>query len=156
MSRRRIAKKRSITLDPIYGDIKIAKFINILMLRGQKTTAENILYKSLAKASKKSSIDCLELFHKALENVRPLVEVRSRRVGGATYQVPVDVNESRSWVLGMRFIIQSARKKTGSDMASRLSIELMDAYNKKGDAIKLKEEKHKTAEANRAFSQFRW
>lgn len=156
MSRRRVVKKRSIELDPVYNNAKIAKFINILMYDGKKSVAEKILYNSMDFVAKKLDVECIEMFNKALENSRPLVEVRSRRIGGATYQIPIDVTEERSWVLGMRFIVHSARKKQGKKMIDCLIEEFMDAYNNKGSAVKLKEEKHKTAEANRAFSQFRW
>ena len=134
----------------------ITKFINTLMLEGKKSTAEAIMYGALEQASEKLKAEPMAIFEKAMENVRPLVEVRSRRVGGATYQVPVEVAPARAQALAIRWIISYARSKKGMPMAERLARELMDAYNNEGSAVKKREDTHKMAEANRAFAHYRW
>ncbi len=173
MPRRREVPKREILPDPKHHSELLAKFINVLMISGKKSTAETIIYGALdvlnerIKKSKKSDEDSgeqgstgtttvLNLFEKALDNVRPSVEVRSRRVGGATYQVPVEVRTDRSVALGMRWIVQAARSRGEKGMMLRLAGELMDAFESKGSAVKKREDTHKMAKANQAFAHFRW
>ena len=157
MSRRREVPKREILPDPKYGDIQLAKFINTLMMHGKKSVAENIIYDALDELSKNSSSkDGLSVLNKALENVRPQVEVKSRRVGGATYQVPVEVKASRQNTLAMRWLIDSARKRNEKSMMRKLAGEIQDASENKGAAMKKREDTLKMAEANKAFSHFRW
>ena len=157
MPRRREVSKREIFLDPKYGDIQLAKFINALMMHGKKSVAENIIYEALDELSKNSSSkDGLSVLNKALENVRPQVEVKSRRVGGATYQVPVEVKASRQNTLAMRWLIDSARKRNEKSMMRKLAGEIQDASENKGAAMKKREDTLKMAEANKAFSHFRW
>ncbi len=156
MPRRREVPKREILPDPKFGDQQIAKFVNMIMRNGKKSTAEKILYNALDSVSQKSHIDSVELMEKALENVRPMVEVKSRRVGGATYQVPVEVRPLRRNALAMRCLIEAARKRSEKSMAARLAGELMDAAEQKGSAVKKKEDTHRMAEANKAFSHYRW
>ncbi|NCN26821.1 30S ribosomal protein S7 [bacterium] len=156
MARRRVAEKRKIIPDPKYHDKVVAKFINDLMLSGKKSTAERIIYGAFDIISKKLSDDPLKVFKKALNNVKPAVEVRSRRVGGATYQVPVEVRPDRRQTLASRWIITQARARSGRNMTDRLANELLDASENKGGAIKKREDVHKMAEANKAFSHFRW
>ena len=156
MARRRRAEKREIIPDAKFGDVVVAKFMNTVMSRGKKSVAEQIVYGSfdmIEKAKKKSPI---EIFHSALDNVKPSIEVRSRRVGGATYQVPVEVRPERSQALAIRWLITAARGRAERTMAQRLSVELMDAADNKGAAVKKREDTHKMAEANRAFSHYRW
>ena len=154
--RRRAAPKRQILPDPKYGDLVLAKFVNILMLDGKKSVAEKIVYGAFDRIQEKSGNEPVKIFHDALENVRPNLEVRSRRVGGATYQVPVEVRSERAQALAIRWLIDSSRKRGETTMVDRLSGELMDAANNRGNAVKKREDTHKMAEANRAFSHYRW
>lgn len=156
MPRRRIVNKRKILPDPKFQSEILAKFINILMLNGKKSVAENIVYHALKILSKNSGKSSLESFEIALNNVRPTVEVKSRRVGGSTYQVPVEVRAIRRDALAMRWIISAARKRNDKSMFLRLSNELKDALENKGNAIKKKEDIHRMAEANKAFAHYRW
>ena len=156
MSRRRAAEKRDILPDPQYGDQTITKFINCMMLDGKKAVAEKIFYSALETAERRGGTDGPQVFHTVLDNIRPNLEVRSRRVGGATYQVPVEVRESRRQALSMRWVIQNARSRPGRTMAEKLTGELMDAFNNSGGAVKKKEEVHRMAEANKAFAHYRW
>jgi len=156
MSRRRSAVKREITPDPVYHDRNVSTFINKLMHDGKKSKAEKIFYQALNTAAEKIKKEPLEVFNQALKNVMPVLEVKSRRVGGASYQVPVEVNPDRRITLGMRWIINFARKKTGKAMHERLALELVDAVNGVGMAVKKKEDTHKMAEANKAFAHYRW
>ena len=156
MSRRRVAEKRESLPDPKYGDQTLAKFINMIMQSGKKSVAERIVYGALGKMGEKGNGEPLELFTKALENVKPTVEVKSRRVGGATYQVPVEVRQARSVTLAMRWLVDAAKKRSEKNMGLRLAGELLDASENKGSAIKKREDTHKMAEANKAFSHFRW
>ncbi|HEW97735.1 MAG TPA: 30S ribosomal protein S7 [Beggiatoa sp.] len=156
MPRRRVIAKRAILPEPKYGDETVAKFINIVMKNGKKSIAERIVYGALDRVSEKAKGEALEIFGKALENVRPVVEVKSRRVGGSTYQVPVEVRPARRTTLAMRWLVESARKRGEKSMGMRLAGEILDAYEKKGVAIKKREEVHRMAEANKAFSHFRW
>jgi small subunit ribosomal protein S7 len=157
MSRRRVAEKRGILPDPKYGDQVLAKFINIIMRSGKKSTAEKIVYGALNEMSNRSKgADPLELFNKALGNVRPVIEVKSRRVGGATYQIPVEVRADRSMALAMRWLVDSSKKRSEKNMGLRLAGELLDAADNRGNAIKKRDDTHKMAEANKAFSHYRW
>jgi len=156
MSRRHRAEKRDIIPDPKFGDLVITKFMNSLMLDGRKSVAERIVYGALDTIEEKSSQNPLSMFKQALENVMPSVEVRSRRVGGATYQVPVEVRNDRRQALAIRWIITAARARNENTMVERLSGELLDAANSRGSAVKKREDTHKMAEANRAFSHYRW
>lgn len=156
MPRRRIITKRNILPDPKFGSDLLAKFINILMLNGKKSTAESIVYSALDILCKQSNKDCLEAFEIALNNVRPIVEVKSRRVGGSTYQVPVEVRFVRRNTLAMRWIITAARKRHDKSMGLRLANELLDAIEGKGYAVKKREEIHRVAESNKAFAHYRW
>jgi len=156
MSRRHAAEKRPILPDAKYGDMVLSKFMNCLMRKGKKSVAESIVYGALDHIKTKANQDSLQLFHDALENVKPAVEVRSRRVGGATYQVPVEVRAVRAQALGLRWIIESATKRSETTMTTRLAAEIMDAANNRGAAVKKREDTHKMAEANKAFSHFRW
>ena len=156
MSRRRAAVKREVLADPKFGDKIVTKFINSLMTRGKKSVAESIIYDSFDIIQKKLGRDCLELFHEALNNVRPAVEVRSRRVGGATYQVPVEVRSDRSQALAIRWIIDMSRKRNERTMTERLAGEFMDAVGNRGASVKKREDTHKMADANRAFAHYRW
>ena len=156
MPRRREVPKREILPDPKFGDQQIAKFINMIMRSGKKSTAERIMYYALDNISGKSSMEPVELMEKALENVRPMVEVKSRRVGGATYQVPVEVRASRRNTLAMRWLIEAAQKRGEKTMAQKLAGELLDASESKGTAVKKREDTHRMAEANKAFAHFRW
>jgi len=156
MSRRHRAEKREIIPDPKYGDVVVTKFMNSLMEQGKKSVAEHIVYGALGRIEQKAKRDGLELFHEALTNVKPAIEVRSRRVGGATYQVPVEVRNERRQALAIRWIIAAARGRNENTMEERLSGELLDAANNRGTAVKKREDTHKMAEANRAFSHYRW
>ena len=156
MSRRRAAEKREILPDPKYKDLVVAKFTNSLMYDGKKSVAESTLYGAFDLIKKKSGQDPLKVFHDAIENVKPSVEVRSRRVGGATYQVPVDVRTSRRQALAIRWIVELARERSENTMTERLSAELLDAANNRGNAVKKREDTHRMADANRAFSHYRW
>ncbi len=156
MSRRHRAEKREINPDPKFGDLVLSKFMNCLMIDGKKSVAERIVYGALERMEEKTRQDPLAMFHQALENVMPQVEVRSRRVGGATYQVPVEVRPSRRQALAIRWMIAAARGRNENTMVERLSGELMDAANNRGAAVKKREDTHRMAEANRAFSHYRW
>jgi small subunit ribosomal protein S7 len=156
MSRRRAAVKREVLPDPKFGDLVVSKFMNCLMYEGKKSVAEGIVYGALDRIAKRSGQDPLRMFHDALGNVRPAVEVRSRRVGGATYQVPVEVRSDRGQALAIRWIIGSARGRSEHTMEERLSGELMDAANNRGSAVKKREDTHRMADANKAFSHYRW
>jgi small subunit ribosomal protein S7 len=156
MSRRRRAEKREINPDPKFGDIVVSKFMNSVMREGKKSVAERIVYGALDRVQERAKSDPLQLFHRALENVMPAVEVRSRRVGGATYQVPVEVRPERRQALAIRWLIAAARARNEKTMEERLSAELLDAANQRGTAVKKREDTHKMAEANRAFSHYRW
>ncbi|RVZ12563.1 30S ribosomal protein S7 [Helicobacter pylori] len=154
--RRRKAPVREVLGDPVYGNKVVTKFINKMMFDGKKSVAEKIIYKAFNKIEEKSGEKGIEVFEKALERVRPLVEVRSRRVGGATYQVPVEVRVSRQQSLSIRWILEATRKRNERMMVDRLANELMDAASDKGAAFKRKEDVHKMAEANKAFAHYRW
>jgi len=156
MSRRHAAVKREVLPDAKYGDIVLSKFMNSLMLDGKKSAAENIVYGAFDSIQKKSGGDPLKTFHEAIDNVKPSVEVRSRRVGGATYQVPVEVRPARRQALAIRWIVDMARKRSENTMTERLSGELLDAANNRGNAVKKREDTHKMADANKAFSHYRW
>ena len=156
MSRRRAADRREVLPDAKYGDMVVTRFMNCLMFDGKKSVAEQIVYGALDKIETRAKSDALRLFHDALDNVKPAVEVRSRRVGGATYQVPVEVRTSRRQALGIRWIITAARERNEKTMIERLSAELLDASNNRGNAVKKREDTHRMAEANRAFSHYRW
>jgi len=156
MSRRHRAEKREINPDPKYGDLVLMKFMNSIMLDGKKSVAERIVYGALEQVEEKTKENPVETFHAALENVAPHVEVRSRRVGGATYQVPVEVRTERRQALAIRWVITAARNRNETTMVGRLSGELMDAANNRGNAVKKREDTHKMADANKAFSHYRW
>jgi small subunit ribosomal protein S7 len=156
MSRRHSAEKREINPDPKFGDLVVTKFMNAVMYDGKKSVAETIVYGALDQVQSKSRQEPLAVFHQALDNVAPHVEVRSRRVGGATYQVPVDVRPERRQALAIRWLITAARNRNETTMVDRLSGELMDAANNRGTAVKKREDTHKMAEANRAFAHYRW
>ncbi len=156
MARRRVAAKRVILPDPKFGDETVAKFINMLMKGGKKSIAEKIVYGALDQIAEKGKGDALEVFKQALDNIRPRVEVKSRRVGGATYQVPVEVRPNRRTALAMRWIVDAARKRGEKTMGMRLAGELMDASENRGSASKKREDTHRMAEANKAFAHYRW
>jgi ribosomal protein S7, bacterial/organelle len=156
MSRRRAAAKREILPDPKFSDVVITKFTNGLMREGKRSVAERIVYGALDVMEKKARQDPLKLFHEAIENVKPALEVRSRRVGGATYQVPVEVRQARRNSLAIRWIIDLSRKRSENTMVERLAGELLDAANNRGGAVKKREDTHRMAEANKAFSHYRW
>lgn len=156
MSRRHAADKREILPDPKYDDKVLAKFINIIMQSGKKSVAERIVYGALAEIGAKGKPEPLEVFGKALENVRPVVEVKSRRVGGATYQIPVEIRADRSLTLAMRWLVDGAKKRAEKNMGLRLAGELLEASENRGTAIKRREDTHRMAEANKAFSHYRW
>ena len=156
MSRRRKAEKREVLPDAKFGDVILTKFMNCLMYDGKKSVAESIVYGALDRIEQKTKQDPLQLFHDALNNVRPYLEVRSRRVGGATYQVPVEVRSERAQALAIRWIITAARGRSENTMTERLSGELLDAANQRGTAVKKREDTHRMAEANKAFSHYRW
>ena len=156
MSRRHRAEKREVFPDPKFGDQVVMKFMNSLMVHGKKSAAETILYGSFDTVADKSKQDPLTVFHEALGNVRPQLEVRSRRVGGATYQVPVEVRSDRRQALAIRWVIEAARKRSENTMTERLAGELMDAAGNRGSAVKKREDTHRMAEANKAFAHYRW
>ncbi|WP_315919841.1 30S ribosomal protein S7 [Mesorhizobium sp. SP-1A] len=156
MSRRHSADKREINPDPKFGDLVVTKFMNAVMYDGKKSVAETIVYGALDQVQAKTKQEPVAVFHQALDNVAPHVEVRSRRVGGATYQVPVDVRPERRQALAIRWLITAARNRNETTMVDRLSGELMDAANNRGTAVKKREDTHKMAEANRAFAHYRW
>ncbi|MGQ9371852.1 30S ribosomal protein S7 [Azospirillum sp. ST 5-10] len=156
MSRRRRAEKREVLPDAKYGDRVLTKFMNCLMLDGKKSAAERIVYGALERIEGKAKADPVQVFHDALANVKPHLEVRSRRVGGATYQVPVEVRSDRAQALAIRWLIGAARARSENTMTERLSGELLDAANQRGTAVKKREDTHRMAEANKAFSHYRW
>ena len=156
MSRRHRAEKREVNPDPKFNDLVVSKFMNSIMKQGKKSVAERIVYGALDRMQSKAKSNPIQLFHQALENVMPAVEVRSRRVGGATYQVPVEVRNERRQALAIRWLITAARSRNENTMEERLSGELLDAANNRGTAVKKREDTHKMAEANRAFSHYRW
>ncbi|MCF4098685.1 MULTISPECIES: 30S ribosomal protein S7 [Maritalea] len=156
MSRRHRAEKREINPDPKFGDLVVTKFMNSLMVDGKKSVAERIVYGAFDAVEARTKQDPVEVFHQALDNVRPAVEVRSRRVGGATYQVPVEVRSERQQALAIRWLIGAARNRGENTMVDRLSGELLDALNGRGQAVKKREDTHRMADANRAFSHYRW
>ncbi len=156
MARRRRPEKREILPDPVYGDEVLSKFMNSVMLDGKKAVAEGIVYSALETMEQRAKKDPVGMFHDALNNVKPGIEVRSRRVGGATYQVPVEVRAERAQALAIRWLIAAARNRSEKTMSARLSAELMDAASNRGNAVKKREDTHRMAEANRAFSHYRW
>lgn len=156
MPRRREVPKREVLPDPKYGDQTLAKFINVMMVDGKKSIAERIIYGALDLIAERGKGDSLETFNEALENVRPAVEVKSRRVGGATYQVPVEVRPSRRTALAMRWLVDASRKRGEKSMSQRLASELMDAADNRGGAVRKREDVHRMAEANKAFSHYRF
>ncbi len=156
MSRRHSAEKREINPDPKFGNLVVSKFMNAVMYAGKKSVAEAIVYGALDVIENKTKQNPIQVFEQALDNVMPSIEVRSRRVGGATYQVPVEVRSVRRQALGIRWIIAAARDRNEKTMTERLSAELLDASNNRGNAVKKREDVHKMAEANRAFSHYRW
>jgi small subunit ribosomal protein S7 len=156
MSRRHKAEKREIIPDAKFGDVVLTKFMNSIMYEGKKSTAEGIVYGAFDIVENKARANPIEVFRAALENVAPAIEVRSRRVGGATYQVPVEVRPERRQALAIRWLIQAARSRNDRTMVERLSAELLDAANNRGNAVKKREDTHRMAEANRAFSHYRW
>ena len=156
MPRRREVPKRQVLPDPKYSSELLAKFINVVMRRGKKAVAEKIVYGALDRVAERTKKDALEVFNQALDNVRPLVEVKSRRVGGATYQVPVEVRPVRQAALAMRWMVDAARTRSGRSAGERLAGELLDAAEKRGNAVKKREDAHRMAEANKAFSHYRW
>ena len=156
MSRRHSAEKRQINPDPKFGNLVVSKFMNSIMYEGKKSVAEQIVYGAFELIEGKTKQDPLGVFQQALDNVMPSIEVRSRRVGGATYQVPVEVRNDRRQALGIRWIITAARERNEKTMVERLSAELLDASNNRGNAVKKREDTHRMAEANRAFAHYRW
>ncbi|MBN21695.1 MAG: 30S ribosomal protein S7 [Bdellovibrionaceae bacterium] len=156
MARKKINKRNEIQPDPKFNDIVVTKFINTLMIQGKKTVAEKIFYSAVETAGQKAGEDGLKLFKKALENVKPVLEVKSRRVGGATYQVPVEVKPFRRRSLACRWLVDAARSRGERTMVDRLSGELLDAFQGRGVAMKKREDVHRMAEANKAFAHFRW
>lgn len=157
MSRRNVAAKREILPDPKFGNRTLSKFMNIVMQSGKKSVAEKIVYGALDQVAEKTKNDePLDIFEKALENIRPMVEVKSRRVGGATYQVPIEVRGDRGMALAMRWLVEAARKRGEKTMGLRLAGEIMDANDSKGTAVKKREDTHRMAEANKAFAHYRW
>jgi small subunit ribosomal protein S7 len=156
MSRRRQAEKREVLPDAKFGDVTLSKFMNVMMIDGKKSVAEGTIYDALDRIAQRTRAEPLRVFHDALNNVRPYVEVRSRRVGGATYQVPVEVRPERSQALAIRWLITASRARSERTMMERLSNELMDAAQQRGTAIKKREDTHRMAEANKAFSHYRW
>ncbi len=154
--RRRRAPKRKILPDPRYKNLLVSKFMNIIMLKGKKSTAETIIYGAFDLLKERTKKDALEVFKQAIENARPLLETKSRRVGGATYQVPIEVTPERGKTLALRWVRDCCRNKKGKPMGEKLADELLDCYNKTGTIIKKREDSHKMAEANRAFSHYRW
>jgi len=156
MSRRHAAEKREVLPDAKYGDVVLTKFMNCLMYQGKKSAAETIVYGAMSQVEKKAKGDPVKAFHEALTNVKPHLEVRSRRVGGATYQVPVEVRPDRAQALAIRWIIQTARGRSEQTMTDRLAAELLDAANNRGASVKKREDTHRMAEANKAFSHYRW
>ena len=155
MSRRHAAEKRNILPDSRFGDLVLAKFINCIMKDGKKSTAESIVYNALSLLSKTSKKDAIEAFRESIDNLKPMMEVKSRRIGGATYQVPMEVRDVRALALAIRWVIVSAKKRAEKTMKEKLAAEFLDALNNRGAAIKIKENTHKMAEANRAFAHYK-
>ncbi len=156
MARRREAEKREIIPDPKFNNVLVARFINCVLKQGKKSLAERVVYSALNFIEDKTSDDPIKIFKKAVDNAAPVLEVRSRRVGGATYQVPVEVSPNRRMALSIRWLISHARGRTGKSLAEKLSSELLDAFNNTGGAVKKKEDVHRMAEANKAFAHYRW
>jgi small subunit ribosomal protein S7 len=156
MSRRRVSERRDVVPDPRFGSETLARFVNMLMLSGKKSVAERVVYGALDHIQGKTGHPPLDVLSKALENVQPLVEVKSRRVGGATYQVPVEVRPARRAALAMRWLIDASRKRNEKGMVMKLAAELLDAHENRGSAVKKREDTHRMAEANKAFSHYRW
>ena len=156
MARRRRPERREVLPDPKFGDVVLSKFMNSVMYDGKKSVAEKIVYGALETVEEKAKKDPLGVFHDALNNIKPGIEVRSRRVGGATYQVPVEVRPERAQALAIRWLISAARSRSEKTMSGRLSGELLDASSNRGNAVKKREDTHRMAEANRAFSHYRW
>jgi small subunit ribosomal protein S7 len=156
MPRRGIIKKRKTPADPFYGSTVVARFINLFLRQGKKTTAQRVVYGTMDILKAKTKEDPLKVLEKALENVRPFLETKSRRVGGANYQVPIEVSSGRSYSLGFRWLIKYAKVRGGRSMQEKLSAEIIDAINNRGGAVKKREDTHKMAEANRAFAHYKW
>jgi len=156
MPRRRVAERREVLPDPVYNNALVTKFINGVMWDGKKSTAERIFYDALTRVGEKTGEEPLKVFKRAIDNVRPTVEVKSRRVGGSTYQVPVEVHQERRGALAIRWIVQYARSRGEKSMTDRLAAELLDAANNRGNAVKKKEDTHRMAEANKAFAHYKW
>jgi small subunit ribosomal protein S7 len=156
MPRRRVAERREVLPDPVYNSPLVTKFINGIMLGGKKSTAEQIFYNALVQIGEKAGDEPLKVFKRAIENVRPTVEVKSRRVGGSTYQVPVEVHQERRGALAIRWIVQYARGRGEKTMIDRLAGELLDAANNRGNSVKKKDDTHRMAEANKAFAHYKW
>lgn len=157
MPRRHIPQRKPPLADPIYNDVTVSRFVNRMMLHGKRATSQAIIHEAFAELQKKVEDKTpVEVFHAALENVQPMIEVKSRRVGGSTYQVPVEIKDNRREALAMRWLIQAARSRSGKSMGLRLSQELLDAFNGTGTAFKKKEDTHRMAEANKAFAHYRW
>ena len=156
MSRKKQAPKRILYPDPKYGSLTLSKFVNFMMYDGKKASAEKIIYSAFDQIKNKTKKDPIEIFNTAISNIRPNLEVRSRRVGGATYQVPVEVKTKRSHTLALRWLLDASRKRKNKKMADKIFNEIFDAYQNKGSAIKKKEDTHKMAESNKAFAHFRW
>ena len=156
MPRKRLIPKKKLSPDPVYNSLSVSKFTNMIMFDGKKRVAEKILYSALEILAKNSKEDPITMMDKALQNVSPSVEVKSRRVGGSNYQVPVEVNTKRKQSLAMRWILEAADKRNEKTMKNKLAAELLDAYDNKGSAVKKREEVHKRAEANKAFAHYRW
>jgi len=156
MPRKRLIPKKKLSPDPVYNSLSVSKFTNMIMLDGKKRVAEKILYSALEILAKNSKEDPITMMDKALQNVSPSVEVKSRRVGGSNYQVPVEVNTKRKQSLAMRWILEAADKRNEKTMKNKLAAELLDAYDNKGSAVKKREDVHKMAEANKAFAHYRW
>jgi len=156
MPRRRVVEKRKLVPDPRFGDRMVGRFTNILMFGGKKSTAESILYGAFGAIESKTRNDPLAMFRRAIDNIRPRIEVKSRRVGGATYQVPVEVRPERATSLAMRWLVQYARARDGKSMREKLANEIIDAANERGESVRKREETHRMAEANKAFAHYRW
>jgi small subunit ribosomal protein S7 len=156
MPRRGTIKKRKIQADPFYNSTLVARFINLFLKKGKKSTAERVVYGTMEIIRTKTKEDPLKILEKAIDNVRPLLETKSRRVGGANYQVPIEVTAGRSFTLGVRWLIKYAQERNGKSMAEKLSTEIIDAINNRGGAIKKREDTHKMAESNRAFAHYKW
>ena len=156
MPRRKVVTKRPVLPDPRYGDVFVTRCVNVLMKRGKKSVAERIMYGAMDVLGEQTGEEALKVFRQAVDNVRPVIEVRSRRVGGSTYQIPVDVPPDRRIALSMRWIVGSARSRSERGMLRRLAAELLDAYRNTGNAVKKKEDTHRMAEANKAFAHYRW